>query len=87
MKRPFAVALISLLVLFSMPAGAQTTTQSPPATQAESPQLSPRDAALWRRARALHRSSIVVDTHNDILSMMTDDNYDLGVSSVGKYHT
>ncbi len=29
----------------------------------------------------------MVDTHNDILSMMTDDNYDLGVSSVGKYHT
>jgi len=25
MKRPFAVALISLLFLFSMPAGAQTT--------------------------------------------------------------
>ena len=28
-----------------------------------------------------------MDTHNDILSMMTDDNYELGVSSVGKYHT
>jgi len=89
MKRPFAVALISLLVLFLMPAGAQTTTPSPPAkpAQAESPQLSRRDAALWRRALAIHRSAIVVDTHNDILSMMTDDNYDLGVSSVGKYHT
>lgn len=35
----------------------------------------------------IHRKSVVVDTHNDILSMMTDDNYDLGVSSVGKYHT
>lgn len=35
----------------------------------------------------LHRKAIVVDTHNDILSMMIDDNYDLGVSSVGKYHT
>jgi membrane dipeptidase len=46
-----------------------------------------RNEALWRRAMAIHRSSIVVDTHNDILSMMTDDNYDLGVSSAGKYHT
>jgi membrane dipeptidase len=35
----------------------------------------------------IQRKSIVVDTHNDILSMMTDENYDLGVSSVGKYHT
>src|SRR5687768_14095624 len=89
MKRPFAVALIFLLVLCPMPAGAQTTTQSPQAkpAQTESPKLSPRDAALWRRALAIHRSAIVVDTHNDILSMMTDDNYDIGVSSVGKYHT
>ena len=89
MKRPFAVALISLLFLFSMPASAQTTRQSAPSKPAEtdSSQLSPRDAALWRRALAIHRSSIVVDTHNDILSFMTDDNYDLGVSSVGKYHT
>src|SRR5688572_22977134 len=89
MKRPFAVALISLLFLFSMPVGAQQTAQSAPSkpAQTEASQLSPRDAALWRRAMAIHRSAIVVDTHNDILSMMTDDNYDLGVSSVGKYHT
>lgn len=46
-----------------------------------------RDEKLWRKALALHRKSLVIDTHNDILSMMTDDNYDLGVSSVGKYHT
>jgi membrane dipeptidase len=47
----------------------------------------PRDEKIWKRALELHRKAIVVDTHNDILSMMTDDNYDLGVSSVGKYHT
>ncbi|HLA10118.1 MAG TPA: membrane dipeptidase [Pyrinomonadaceae bacterium] len=46
-----------------------------------------RDEKLWRKALDLHRKAIVVDTHNDILSMMTDDNYDLGVSSAGKYHT
>src|SRR5687768_14366348 len=46
-----------------------------------------RDEKLWKKALEIHRKSIVVDTHNDILSMMTDDNYDLGVSSVGKYHT
>lgn len=46
-----------------------------------------RDEKLWKRALDIHRKSIVVDTHNDILSIMFDENYDLGVSSVGKYHT
>jgi membrane dipeptidase len=61
--------------------------RSAPKSAPPSNQMSAGDAALWRRALAIHRSAIVVDTHNDILSMMTDDNYDLGVSSVGKYHT
>lgn len=47
----------------------------------------PRDERLWREAQRIHRKSIVVDTHNDITSMMIDDDYDLGTSSVGKYHT
>ena len=47
----------------------------------------PRDEKLWKKALELQRKSIVVDTHNDVLSFMTDDNYDIGVSSVGKYHT
>ncbi len=47
----------------------------------------PRDEKLWKKALEIQRKSIVVDTHNDVLSYMTDDNYDLGVSSVGKYHT
>ncbi len=53
----------------------------------ETPSSEPRDEKLWKKAQELHRKSIVVDTHNDILSMMADDGYDLGVSSVGKYHT
>ena len=46
-----------------------------------------RDEKLWQRALDIQRKSIVVDTHNDILSIMFDENYDIGVSSVGKYHT
>ncbi|HEX8071927.1 MAG TPA: membrane dipeptidase [Pyrinomonadaceae bacterium] len=46
-----------------------------------------RDEKLWQKALKLHRSSIVVDTHNDITTMMEDEDYDIGVSSVGKYHT
>ncbi|MGH9942179.1 MAG: membrane dipeptidase [Pyrinomonadaceae bacterium] len=68
-------ALTSLLIwsLFTTAAFAQ-----PPA---------PRDERLWQKAQEIQRKAIVVDSHNDILSMMTDDNYDLGMSSVGKYHT
>src|SRR5687767_15434255 len=47
----------------------------------------PRDEKLWKKALEIQRKAIVVDTHNDVLSFMTDENYDLGVSSVGKYHT
>lgn len=46
-----------------------------------------RDERVWKEAERIHRKAIVVDTHNDITSMMIDEDYDLGVSSVGKYHT
>lgn len=46
-----------------------------------------RDERLWKRAEELHRRAIVVDGHNDITSFMTDEDYDIGVSSTGKYHT
>jgi len=54
---------------------------------AVAPTESERDEKLWKKALDLQRKSIVVDTHNDVLSYMIDENYDLGVSSVGKYHT
>ncbi|MEJ7708739.1 MAG: membrane dipeptidase [Pyrinomonadaceae bacterium] len=46
-----------------------------------------RDPNLWQRALRLHRSSIVVDGHNDVTTPMVDEDYDLGTPSVGKYHT
>lgn len=46
-----------------------------------------RDEKLWKRALALHKKAIVVDGHNDIPTIMVDEDYDIGVSSVGKYHT
>ncbi|HEX5732823.1 MAG TPA: dipeptidase [Blastocatellia bacterium] len=36
------------------------------------------DAKLRERAARLHREAIVIDTHNDITSPMTDKGYDLG---------
>jgi membrane dipeptidase len=45
------------------------------------------DKKLWDHAIKLQRSAIVIDGHNDITSPMVDDPYDIGTSSLGKYHT
>ena len=85
MKRALTTALTSVLIVcsVSIPAAAQRRRVPKP----DSFSTGLEDKALWRRALAIHRSAIVIDTHNDILSFMADDNYDIGVSSVGKYHT
>jgi membrane dipeptidase len=44
------------------------------------------DPALWAKALQIHRRAIVVDGHNDIVSPMTDDDFDLATPSVGKIH-
>lgn len=46
-----------------------------------------RDQALWQRALAIHRRAIVVDTHNDITTPMTNDDYDLGGNPPEPYRT
>ncbi|HKR00335.1 MAG TPA: dipeptidase [Pyrinomonadaceae bacterium] len=78
--------LVSLLVSSAM---AQTPQASSAAAQQStaSPAPPPRDERLWREALKIHRKAIVVDTHNDITTMMIDEGYDLGTSSIGKYHT
>ncbi|MGI9105802.1 MAG: membrane dipeptidase [Pyrinomonadaceae bacterium] len=88
-RRP--VLMLLLLITLVSPALAQEskeTTKSVPVTDTLRAAASPaRDEQLRQRALKLQRSAIVVDTHNDILSIMLDENYDLGASSVGKYHT
>ncbi len=79
-RKVFSLTVAGLLTLSTISAAAQQ-----PGTPNQS--TAPRDEKLWKKALDVHRKAIVVDTHNDILSMMIDDNYDLGVSSVGKYHT
>ena len=77
-KKIFSLVTVCLLIVVSL--NAQQPTSAVPAGE-------PRDEKLWKKALEIQRKSIVVDTHNDILSFMTDQNYDIGVSSVGKYHT
>jgi membrane dipeptidase len=37
----------------------------------------PRDQSLWQAALRIHRRAIVIDTHNDVTTPMTNDDYDL----------
>src|SRR3977135_3873341 len=87
--------LTSLLVLssflFAVPTGAQRATQpsKPPAQRQRSSGATRtgRDEALWQRALAIHRRAIVIDTHNDVTTTMTNDNYDLGGTPPAPYRT
>ena len=84
----FFLILTSLLVLAfiasAIPIGAQRTTRP---AQAGTSNRSPRDEALWQRALAIHRRAIVIDTHNDITTAMTNDDYDLGGNPPVPYRT
>jgi membrane dipeptidase len=75
------IVLLVTACLLSFP---NVIAQQPAAATDTSPA---RDEKLWKRALDIQSKSIVIDTHNDILSIMFDENYDIGVSSVGKYHT
>ena len=59
--------------------------QSNQGATSASPQ--PRDEALWKRALAIHRKAIVVDSHNDITTPMTNDDYDLSGAPPVPYRT
>src|SRR6267142_2440346 len=85
--------LTSLLILscfsFAIPIGAQRTTQ--PGQKKPAPRKpsgrSARDEALWQRALAIHRRAIVIDTHNDITTSMTNDDFDLSGTPPTPYRT
>ena len=47
----------------------------------------PRDEKLWQRALQIHRRAIVVDTHNDVTTPMTNNYYDLSGPPPVPYRT
>ncbi len=47
----------------------------------------PRDEKLWKRALEIHRKAIVIDTHNDVTTPMTNDAYDLSGTPPTPYRT
>ena len=84
---PIATTFLTIaFVVSAIPSGAQRPTQSRTA-QTRSSTRSPRDEALWQRALAIHRRAIVVDTHNDVTTPMTNDDYDLSGNPPTPYRT
>jgi len=47
----------------------------------------PRDEKLWQRALDIQRKAIVIDTHNDVTTPMTNDDYDLSGTPPAPYRT
>jgi membrane dipeptidase len=81
--------LLLTFIASAIPTGAQRPTQPAPKkpAQTRSSNRSPRDEALWQRALAIHRRAIVVDTHNDITTPMTNDDFDLSGTPPFPYRT
>src|SRR6185295_1559622 len=46
-----------------------------------------RDERLWQRALQIHRRAIVIDTHNDVTTPMTNDDFDLSGTPPVPYRT
>jgi len=53
--------------------------------QAQTPE--PRDEKLWQRALQIHRRAIVIDTHNDVTTPMTNNYFDLNGPPPVPYRT
>jgi membrane dipeptidase len=83
-----AFALPSIKNVDAAAAAAKKVRSQQAPTNAPSASPTPqRDERLWQKALAIHRKAIIVDGHNDIPSVMVDEDYDLGTPSAGKYHT
>jgi membrane dipeptidase len=83
-----ALAASSLLFTSGKAAPAsKSVARTSPGAQGSASSTPQRDERLWQKALAIHRKAIIVDGHNDIPSVMVDEDYDLGTPSAGKYHT
>src|SRR6266581_4195393 len=81
------IAVASILFSFVAPlwANVRATRTARQTPSSSAPQ--PRDEKLWKRALEIHRRAIVIDTHNDITTPMTNDDYDLGGAPPVPYRT
>jgi membrane dipeptidase len=75
-KNILSIVLASLIAASFAPACAQRSSST-----------QPRDEKLWQKALAIHRRAIVIDTHNDVTTPMTNDDYDLSGAPPVPYRT
>lgn len=69
--------LLVVILIFVSLSSVQTSAQTMP------PGADPK---IWAQALNIHRKAIIVDGHNDITTPMADEDFDLGASSIGKFH-
>src|SRR5258705_11994912 len=85
------VGLCSLTVLGLVVTANQTAASKNAETALNSVQApssaQPRDEKLWKRALEIQRKAIVIDTHNDVTTPMTNDDYDLSGTPPTPYRT
>ncbi|HEY6245643.1 MAG TPA: dipeptidase [Pyrinomonadaceae bacterium] len=75
-------SLISISTFAVISSRAKTNQSGSPSEQKPA-----RDQQLWKRALAIHRKAIVIDSHNDITTPMTNDDYDLSGPPPVPYRT
>ena len=75
-------SLISISTFAVISSRAKTNQSGSPSEQTPA-----RDQQLWKRALAIHRKAIVIDSHNDITTPMTNDDYDLSGPPPVPYRT
>jgi membrane dipeptidase len=71
---PRKLSVLVLLSLFFLSTVVPTVAQT-------------RDERLWQRALLIHRRAIVIDTHNDVTTPMTNDDFDLSGAPPVPYRT
>jgi membrane dipeptidase len=86
--KPCLVILIVVFLFSSLlTPGSSATVSEVSRSLSEQAAQPPRDEALWRRALAIHRRAIIVDTHNDVTTPMTNDDFDLSGTPPFPYRT
>jgi membrane dipeptidase len=81
--------LLSLLTLFLVLFSFAISSSARRTIQPQQPTSTapPRDEKLWKRALEIQRKAIVIDTHNDVTTPMTNDDYDLSGTPPVPYRT
>lgn len=87
MRRFLLVVVGCGLVTAALLTQKTNATKTKSAPQNDTAQNPPRDERLWQRALAIHRRAIVIDTHNDITTGMTNYDFDLAGEPPFPYRT